>query len=344
MSISSSQAVVKIRIGNFPQPPSSRKVLVVVGPTASGKTLLAVALARRFNGEIISADSRQVYRGMDIGTGKDVAAYGPKIQNLKIKDQNHEAKFKIMNVPHHLIDVASPRGQFTVARYQQLAYRAIEEILRRGKLPIICGGTGLYVDAVVKGLQFPAVRIAHDEFQNVRRRLDRLTLPRLLARLKAIDRATYRVIDRKNRRRVQRALEIFYATGKPKSAQLKKSAPPYRFLILGLRVPRATLHRRIAARLRQRFRQGLVAEVRRLHRQGVSWSRLDALGLEYRWVSRYLRGLVDRTSMAIKLLADLKDFARRQMTWLKRDSTIVWVTGMAEAHRRVVELLTNFRH
>src|SRR3989338_8575431 len=130
-----------------------KKVVVIVGPNASGKTKLAVALARRFNGEIISADSRQVYRGVDIGTGKDLAAYGRQAKNAKRKTQN-------ISVSHHLIDVVSPKTQFTVAKYQRLAYRAIDDILRRRKLPIICGGTGLYVDAVVQGYQLPEFRIS----------------------------------------------------------------------------------------------------------------------------------------------------------------------------------------
>lgn len=309
-------------------------VVVIVGPTASGKTKLAVALARRFNGEIISADSRQVYRGMDVGTGKDLDAYGVKAQSVKRKAKNNPVRY-------HLIDVVSPRRQFTVAEYQRRAYRAIEDILRRGKLPIICGGTGLYVDAVVQGFQLPGLRIANDELRQVRQRLDRLTLLQLHAQLQRVDPVTYRVIDRQNRRRVQRAVEIFYATGQPKSRQLVKRPPPYRFLILGVRLAGAKLHRRIAARLRRELRQGLVAEVKRLHRRGLSWQRLESFGLEYRWVSRYLRGVVSQPAMERQLCGAIKAYARRQMTWWNRHSTIVWVSGTRAARRRVVALLTS---
>lgn len=290
---------------------SKPKVIVVVGPTASGKTKLAVALARRFGGEIISADSRQVYRGLDIGSGKDRREYG--------------------RIRAHLLDVASPRGQFTVARYQRLAFLAIDDILQRGKLPIVCGGSGLYIDAIIHGLQFPKLRITDYEFRKIRARLQRLSSAQLLARLRRVDSATYAVIDRRNRRRVERAVEIFYATGKPKSAQQVTSPPVYKFLVLGVNPPKARLHRRIARRLRIRLRQGMVAEVRRLHAQGVSYSRLNALGLEYRWVARFLRGQVDRPAMEENLRRDTQQFARRQMVWWKRNPKITWIDTPARA-------------
>lgn len=300
-------------------------VVVVVGPTAAGKTKLAVALVRRFGGEIVSADSRQVYRGLDIGSGKDLAAYGGKTKSVKRKTKNQ-------SVPFHLIDVCSPRRQFTVAEYQRLANRAIDDILRRGKLPIVCGGSGLYVDAILYGLQFPKLRITDYAFRKLRVRIQQLSARALLARLQRVDPATYAVIDRRNRRRVERALEIYYATGAPKSAQQAKTAPPYQFLVLGVGLPKADLRQRIARRLARRMRQGMIAEVRKLHRQGVTWQRLDALGLEYRWVSRYLRGQVDRQTMEAALLRDIKQFARRQLVWWRRNPRIYWVATRAQAY------------
>lgn len=299
--------------------PAFPRVVVVVGPTAAGKTKLAVNLARQFGGEIIAADSRQVYRGLDIGSGKDHHEYG--------------------RVPAHLLDVASPKGQFTAARYQLLARRAVEQIVGRGKLPIICGGTALYVDAVTHGLQFPKVRITDFEFRQLRARLQRLSEAKLLDRLRRVDSATYAVIDRKNRRRVERALEIYYASGYPKSALQAQIKPPYQFLVLGVHVPKAVMHQRITKRLAQRLRQGLVAEVRRLHQQGVSFKRLEAFGLEYRWVARYLRGQVDRRTMEASLLRDIKQFARRQMVWWKRNHNIVWVTKESQAKNLVRKFL-----
>ncbi|MDO8560548.1 MAG: tRNA (adenosine(37)-N6)-dimethylallyltransferase MiaA [bacterium] len=293
------------------------KVVVLVGPTGSGKTRLAVALARRFNGEIISADSRQVYRGMDIGSGKDLEDYRGNAKNR--------------SVPYHLINVVNPRTQFTVADFQRRAYRAIGDIVRRGKLPIICGGTGLYVDAVVKGYRFGEARIKKQESRKLRQRLDHLSLSRLLTRLRRVDPATYRIIDRFNRRRVQRAVEIYYATGSPKSSQLIKQAPPYRILQLGVRLPSVQLYRRLRLRLQRRLRAGMIAEVRRLHRQRVSWPRLESFGLEYRWVSRYLRGQVDRVALERSLFSDIKQFSRRQMTWFRRNPNILWVASESRA-------------
>ena len=316
----------------------NQKVIVIVGPTSSGKTKLAVRLARRFGGEIVSADSRQVYRGMDIGTGKDLQDYAIK------QIANRESR--IVTIPYHLIDVVSPKQQFTVADYQHRAYRAIDDILSRGRLPIVCGGTGLYITVLTEGYVLPKSQIANrkspfgaaqgdlkftERLQIARRKLSPLSLPPLLSRLKKIDPETYRVIDKKNRRRVQRALEIFYLTGRPKSEQPGKQKPPYRFLLLGIAVPKTTLHRRIHRRLLQRLDQGMIAEISRLHRQGVSWKKLESFGLEYRWVAQYLQKKIIREQLAAGLEKAIQQFSKRQMTWFKRDKNIRWVATSGQA-------------
>ena len=188
---------------------------------------------------------------MDIGTGKDLGDYG--------------------RVPYHLIDVVSPKKQFTVAEYQRRAYRAIDDILKRGRLPIVCGGTGLYVTALTEGYVLPQNQKSKIKNQKLRKKLEKLNLEQLLGKLKKVDPATYMVVDKKNRRRVQRALEIYYLTGRSKSEQAGKQKPAYRFLLLGLTLPKPALYRRIQGRLQQRLDQGLVEEVERLHRQGGSW-------------------------------------------------------------------------
>ena len=286
------------------------KVIIVLGTTASGKTRLAVNIAKKFNGEIISGDSRQVYKGMDIGTGKDMKEYG--------------------KVPYHLIDIVSPKKQFTVAEFQEKAYKAIEDILKREKLPIICGGTGLYIDAVTKGLKFTKLRITNYEFGKIRRKFDKRTLKQLLKLLREIDPATYKIIDKKNRRRVQRALEIYYETGIPKSRQENMDPPPYEFLKIGVTFPRAVLNKRIEKRLDERLKEGMIAEVKRLHARGVSWKRLDGFGLEYRWVSRYIRGMISKEEMREKLFRAICHFAKRQMTWFRRDKDIHWMGDAKE--------------
>ena len=300
------------------------KLVVILGPTATGKTKLAVKLAQKYNGEIISADSRQVFRGMDIGTGKDLKDYKAK---------------KI--IKHHLIDIISPRTNFNVAKYQQLAYSAINDVLKRGKLPFLVGGTGLYIDAVLKGYIFNEIKNKKGgiESRTIRNKLDRLSLPQLLTSLKKIDPATYGTIDRKNRRRVQRALEIYYETGRPKSAQPESAPPGYEILIIGIKFPLAKIYQKIDSRLESRIKEGMVAEIRRLRRRRVSWKRLDEFGLEYRYVSRYLRGQLSYERMLEELKQAIHHFAKRQLTWFKRNKDIIWVNGYLEAAKKIKKFI-----
>ena len=248
-----------------------QKFIVIVGPTASGKTKFAVNLARKFNGEIVSADSRQVYRGMDIGTGKDLSEYGyhstltrppatlSRGERGTTSITSPRGRGQGEGIPYHLIDIVSPRTNFTLAQYQKLAYRAIEDILRRGRVPILVGGTGLYVQAVVDGYVLPAA----PPDKKLRARLARLSPKKLCAKLKKLDPATYRVIDKNNRRRLERAIEICLATGIPLSKQREKQAPPYEVLMLGIAVPQAQLYGRIDKRLQERLRQGNVPPLAR---------------------------------------------------------------------------------
>lgn len=304
-----------------------KKIIIILGPTATGKTKLAAKLASKFNGEIISADSRQVYRGMDIGTGKDLKDY--------------KVKLKGAGVPYHLIDVISPKIGFNVAKYQQLAYRAIDDVLSRGKQPFLVGGTGLYIDAVVKGYTFDQIKDQRSKIKNkrIRKELNKLLLPRLLARLKKIDPATYKVIDKKNRRRVQRALEIYYETGQPKSAQPAAVPPGYEILILGIKFPLEKIYQKIDSRLEARIKEGMIAEVKKLRRQGVSWKRLDEFGLEYRYVSRYLRGLLSYEQMIAELRQAIHHFAKRQLTWFKRNKDIIWIKNYPEAEKKIKKFI-----
>ncbi|MFA5076155.1 MAG: tRNA (adenosine(37)-N6)-dimethylallyltransferase MiaA [Patescibacteria group bacterium] len=300
------------------------KIIIILGPTATGKTRVGVRLAKKFNGEIISADSRQVYIGMDVGTGKDLREYRVKGQGLKIR--------------YHLIDVVEPTTEFNVAKYQKLAYRAIEDILKRGKVPIIVGGTGLYINAVVEGFIFKKVR--KQENKKARRSLNKLTLKQLLTRLKKVDSVTYKVIDRQNRRRVQRALEIYYETGQPKSAVVTKQPPPYQFFKIGLNYPKEILATRIEKRLKERLeKEGMVAEAKRLHQQGLGWKKMAEFGLEYRWLANYLQGQISYNEMVVGLAQDSKNFAKRQLTWFKRDQEIVWNNNYKKIEKAVANFL-----
>jgi tRNA dimethylallyltransferase len=282
------------------------RILVIAGPTASGKSDLAISLARHFNGEIISADSRQVYRGMDIGTGKVT------------KRQQRQAH-------HWMLDIASPKRSYTVANFKRDAQKAIRHITRRGKLPIICGGTGFWIDALIYNQSIPEV--APDP--KLRAELQNHTPEELYRRLKRLDPARAATIDRHNPVRLIRALEIVLSTGKPVPA--RADTTPYDALYLVLNPNPATLHERITKRLDARLRVGMVAEVKRLHSQGVSYKRLEALGLEYRWVAQFLQGKITRTAMRDGLLRDIIRYSKRQLTWWKRNKQVHWVKSEPEA-------------
>ena len=293
-----------------------KKLIVVLGPTASGKSGLAVKIAKRFNGEVISADSRQVYKRMDIGTGKIT-------------------KKEMRGIPHHLLDVASPKKIFTVTQYRKLAIRAIDKILKIGKLPILCGGTGFYIQAVVDGLVIPKV----PPDWKLRKKLEKKSVEELYKILKKLDPKRASTIDKKNPRRLIRAIEIVKKTGKPIPA-LKISPLPYPVLMLGVKKSSAELKKLIEKRLVKRLKQGMISEVKKLHNSGVSWKRLDDLGLEYRWLSRYLRTPDVRKLETIGLLQkDIEHFAKRQMTWFKRDKRIRWVKNYQQAEKLVKKFI-----
>lgn len=274
-------------------------LVAIVGPTASGKSALAVELALTLNGEVISADSRQVYRGMDIGTGK-------------------VTREEMRGVPHHLLDVAEPNDIYTVAHFKKDAETVIKDIQSRAKLPILCGGTGLYIDAVLYNLQIPEV----PPNAELRKELQALSTEELFERLKAVDPRRASEIDRHNPVRLIRAIEIAETLG------LVPSLPPralaYSAVILGVTPPK-DLSLKIEKRLDERLNAGMIEEAEKLHAAGVSWSRLETLGLEYYWLARFLQGFVSKEEMRMNLLRDIIAYSKRQMTWFKKNKDIRWV-------------------
>ncbi len=297
--------------------PAKPRVLVVVGPTASGKSALAVMLAKKLNGEVVFVDSRQVYRGLDIGSGKIT----------------HR---EMQSVPHHLLDVASPKRVFTIAQYVPRAERAIRDIVRRGKLPIVCGGTAFYIDALLGIATIPPV----PPDPKLRAQLARLSTEALADRLETLDPERAATIDRKNRVRLVRAIEIVMRTGKP-VPRVPAASNRYDALIIGITRPKEELRARIHTRLIARLRTGMVHEVEHLHASGVSWARLEALGLEYRFVSRYLRGNFSKERMRADLEHAIAQYAKRQMTWWKRNSAIQWITDSHDALDRARAWITS---
>lgn len=270
-------------------------LLVVVGATGTGKSALSVALARKFNGEIVSADSRQVYRGIDIGTGK--------ITHREMK-----------GIPHHLLDVAPLTRTYTAKQYQRDARRAIYNIWRRGKLPILCGGTGLYVRSVVDGIVIPSV----PPNLGLRARLEKKTPTELFTLLKKKDPRRARAIDRHNPRRLIRALEIAETLGKVPA--LRARPLDAYVLMLGLTLPKQELARRTRARIRTWLRRGLLRETKR-----IPLARIGELGLVYRWTARLINKDVTRAIFIEGLTRELLKYTKRQETWFRRDKRIVWL-------------------
>lgn len=278
-----------------------KKLVVILGTNASGKSELGIRLAKHFGGEIVSADSRQVYRGLDLGSGKITPAQGAVVK-------------------HHLIDVADVSETYTLAQFQRAAYNAIDSISEVGKLPFLVGGTGLYISAVVEGYEL--VEVPANEA--LRAKLEGLPLPHLIERLEKLDPNAAGRIDKSNRRRLIRAIEI--TSGGQSHSAAHKNSPRYACLQLGLTWPREILVERIEKRLDERISQGMLDEVAGLRARGVSDLRLEKLGLEYRYIARYLRGELGRLDdLRSQLGIAIRQFAKEQVTWFKRDRRIVWL-------------------
>ncbi len=275
------------------------KILAIVGPTASGKSDLAVLLGRRFKGEVVSADSRQVYRGLTIGSGKIT-------------------RKEMRGVPHHLLDITDPKKTYNVVQYKKDAERAISTIIDKNKLPILCGGTGLYIDTLVGNIALPNV----PPNKNLRNKLTKLSAQRLFTILKKKDPTRASSIDQHNPVRLIRAIEIAYALGKVPSLPKKDSR--YNVLYIGLLPLMSDLRKRIRIRLKKRIAQGMLQEVKHLHSKGLSWKHLEALGLEYRFVARHLQGKISKPEMLKELETAIWHYAKRQMTWWKKNKEIKW--------------------
>jgi len=293
----------------------AKSIIVILGPTASGKSALAVHLARKFNGEVISADSRQVYKGMNLGSGKIT-------------------KKEMKGVPHHLIDVASPQKRFDVTRYRRMAQASISQVIKRERTPMICGGTGFYIQAIIDGIVIPEVK----PDQKLRAELEKLDTKSLFEKLKKLDQRRAKNIDQSNRRRLIRALEIVIKTGKAVPI-LKKQPLPYPVLMIGIKKTPEELKKLIKLRLNKRLNAGMVKEVKKLRQSGISWKKLVDFGLEYRFVALYLQGLINRKKMIELIQKESEHFTKRQMTWFKRDERIYWIKKQSEAEKLIKDFL-----
>jgi len=276
------------------------KILIILGPTASGKSDLAVRIAKLYNGEIISADSRQVFTGLDIGTGK-------------ITEK------EMRGIPHHLLDVVNAKKRFNVSEYKILAEESVDQILAKRKLPIICGGTGFYISAVVDNLILPDV----PPNLKLRKQLEKKSVEELVAILKKLDTKKLESIDQKNPRRLIRAIEITKALGNVPKIDSK---PKYNVLQIGTKISDKELRNRITKRLYSRIKIGMIEEAKNLHKSGLSWKRMNELGLEYRYLALYLQNKITKEEMAEQLINKIWQYSRRQITWFKRDKRIKWLS------------------
>ncbi|MBP9760538.1 MAG: tRNA (adenosine(37)-N6)-dimethylallyltransferase MiaA [Candidatus Pacebacteria bacterium] len=284
-------------------------IIIILGPTASGKTELSIKLAKHVGGEIISADSRQIYRTLDIGTEK-------------------VTEKEMGGIPHHCIDIASPRRSLSVERWRQHARQAIVKCYKHGTMPLVVGGTGLYIDALVYGTNFPSVQ----PDMALRRMLEKKPTTELCAILEKLDPVRAQNIEKQNPRRLIRAIEIVRTLGSVPILANKK--PLYEVTWIGINPPFPVLEERIAKRLSKALEKGLVDETRKLREElGISWRRINELGMEYRVCGEYLRGDLSKDKLHEKLTREVRRYAKRQLTWLKRYQDVSWHESAEEALR-----------
>ncbi len=294
------------------------KIIVLVGPTASGKTALAIEIAKRFNGEVISADSRQVYRGLDIGSGK-------------------VTKAEMDGVPHHLLDVSELTDTYTAADFVRDSKVAMADIISRGKIPIIAGGTFFYLDLLRGKMQTAAV----EPNPTLQAELEKMSTKELSQKLIVADPGRAAIIDHSNRRRLIRSLEIIDSLGKVPAVKIIPS--DYDWLVFGIEIDKEILNQRIEKRIHDRLKNGMIEEVQNLLAAGVEAKRLADFGLEYRYLTQYLLKEISYDEMVEQLFAKSRQFAKRQRTWLKRDSSIIWKqfpVTMEQVEAEVVKFLS----
>ena len=291
------------------------RILVICGPTATGKSALAVELAKQYNGEVISADSRQVYTGLDIGSAKITES-------------------EMDGIPHYLIDVVHPNDYFSVADFQKLAKEEINDIHSRGKLPIICGGTGMYIDALIYETNFPEVPAN----EPLRSELANLTNEELYAELQKLDPDRASEIDPHNSVRLIRAIEI--ATTLGSVPKITTENPQYETLWIGLDIPKEELEGKIKKRILDRI-PALFEEINNLHLSGVSFERLESFGLEYRYGSYYVQGKITLEEFKDLLATKTWQYAKRQMTWFKRNKNIHWCNPIIDK-QKILKLVQDF--
>lgn len=315
-----------------------KKLIAIVGPTASGKTDLGIKLAKNINGQIVSIDSRQVYKGMDIGTAKAEGKIDKKkCINIKLDQKTKKiCPFVSENINHWMIDIANPiKESVTVTQFQDITYQIIFKLFSKNITPILVGGSMMYMDAILNGYIFPKTSL------KLREELSKYSHKKLLQELKKIDKLSYDRIDKKNKRRVLRALES-YLLNRTSHLNYKKKQPKFDYLMLGIDVPRKELYGKIDQRVDERFAQGMIDEVYTLHKKGLSYKKMYDFGLEYRYISQYLKGEISKTAMMQKLKYKIHAFARRQLTWWRKNKKIIWLKKDKNLFSNAKKYIKNF--
>lgn len=307
---------------------SKNKIVIILGPTSSGKSDVAISLAKKFNGEVISADSRQVYRGLDIGSGKEPGKWDKK-----------RKVYICQNIPHYLIDNVSPRTEYNVAKFKKDCDKIITDILKRGKLPIVCGGTGFWIKALVDNVIYPEV--APD--WKLREILNKKSTGELFKTLQKLDPERAKNIDSKNPVRLIRAIEICKALGSVPNTKNQTADKKYQFLQIGISLPKEKLNERIQIRLQKRFSAGMIKEVEKLHfGKKISWKRLESFGLGYKLIPQYLKKqIATKDELFEKVFQSEKDYAKRQLTWFKKDARIIWLNDYGKIKKEINKIIRN---
>ena len=321
------------------------KIIVILGPTSAGKSAVAIKLAQKFDGEVVSVDSRQIYRGMDVGTGKVTQ---DKISNFirrgeQISNQIQNTKFKKIKpfisegVVHHMLDIVSPKTNFSAAQFKKKADKIIKDILRRGKLPILCGGTGFWIKAAVDNITYPEVK----PDWKLRKKLEQKEITELIHELKKLDPRRAENIDAKNKVRLIRAIEICKTLGKVPDMSYGLQVTSYEFLQIGISVPKEKLHAKIKKRLDTRWQAGMISEVQKLKKSGLSFQKIQSFGLGYFWIPEYLQEKITLEELYERVYLAEKDYAKRQMTWFQKDHRIKWLKKYKDMEKEVSVFIKN---
>lgn len=287
---------------------NKEKVVVICGPTASGKTALSIELAKKIGGEVVSCDSMQIYKDMDIGTAK------PTIEEMQ-------------GIKHYMIDILSPDERYSVADYKVQAKKAIREIIEKGKTPIVVGGTGLYVDSLIYEIEYPNIQFDEKYRAKLEKQVEEKGLEELYKKAEEIDPEAIQKISKNDKKRILRILEIYHATGKNKTEQEKKSRekePEFDYLVYGLNMPREKLYKRIDLRVDVMIKQGLIEEVEKVYKKYRKFP-TAMQGLGYKEVVEYLNNNLTKEEMIDKIKQETRRYAKRQMTWFRKNKQTIWL-------------------